>query len=957
MRWRARQITLGLTFALLVACPKKAPELVPPAPGQAPIDGLLALAERTRADLALPRADEAGYHVPTSYDAIDKALAEPLAIPSLGASLGVALDGANDPASLFAALEPVDPAGSNVELPAGAEPNPPGDRRVVGLPLPSELVTSPRWPVRMQHLPAPWPEAIAELALLLEEIDENAASWDRRGHAPTRPARAAEEYFIDGETGDYRFLTHPVGVQLEFLAHAGTLDHAAMRDDAQRVLDAARAWAPRLQEAAAALPESDGPLLQLETALGAVILGNLGPDNYESDALLIIDPGGRDRWTAGAGSNVGIPGRAALALDLGGSDSYTARRAHAQGAGFLGIGVLVDAGPEGDRYLGMNQAQGAGFMGVGVLWDAGGDDGYTAAGFAQGAGTFGIGLLVDEAGDDSAAAQGRAQGFGSTGGLGAFIDFAGNDQRRLGTSGERLLGPGGGGGQGAGFGTRPFPWSLDASIHGGVGLLYDRAGNDSYFGRGFAQGAGWFLSLGLLLERAGRDRYTGQEWSQGAANHLAAGLLQDAGGNDIYSAARFSQAAASDRSVAILHDQGPDADGYRLGSIGPGTQGEGRAGMGWARQSRALAMLVDEGGDDVRRANQQALATGVPAAAEGEDPLAVLLDLGGVDSYELGLVPAGTNPADGAAWFSGTVGVAQDVDPAAAGVLPIAGWSPWPTTADAGFSWAGPLDSLPAPPLVDGDLDGGPASLQRWIEARGREWLVALPEEDDVALERVREAARKDRSARVRRAAGLALLSAELPEGLDAVIDSLSLYSADHDPDTPAGSLAGRLQALTGQEHGFDAAAWKLWWQGARSSNPLEARLPGWRLLERARLASSGGDPVQAAQLCDQALDMSGGAPGIRRFAGSMMGRWAALLANPETGALYDPAVSADLARRALQWDPGGATHFATLGRALEALGEVDLAKRAAQQGTLADPDDPDINALRRRLGLEPEEK
>jgi len=946
-------VALALAACAAVGCPKKEPELLPPPPGQAPLDALLALAERDRDSLSLPRADEAGYRIPTSYGAIDQVLADPLSLPTLGEELGLALDAASTATALLDALAVVGPAGAANVAPPGSVPAPPGERRVVGLPLPSEIVASPRWAVRTQHLPAPWPEAVAELATMLEQVDTSSARWDLRGHAPTRPARAAEEYFVDAETGAYRFLTHPVGVQLEFLAHAGTLNHQAMRDDALTVLEAAQRWAPILREAAALLPPSDGPLLQLETALGAVILGSPGKDDYTEDALLIIDPGGADQWTAGAGSNVGVPSRAVLALDLGGADTYSSRRSHAQGAGFLGIGVLVDAGPEGDRYLAMNQAQGVGFMGVGVLWDAGGDDSYTAGGFAQGAGTFGMGLLIDEAGDDSATAQGRAQGFGSTGGLGAMLDLAGNDQRRLGTMGEPLLGPGGGGGQGAGFGTRPFPWTLDASLHGGVGLLYDRSGDDAYFGRGFSQGAGWFLSLGMLLERSGRDRYTAAEWSQGAANHLAAGLLADADGNDIYSGTEHVQAAASDRSVAILDDRGADSDGYRLGSIGPGTSNAGRAGMAWVRQARALALLVDDGGDDVRRAAREALGVGIPAAHEGFDGLAAVLDLGGTDSYELGLVPAGTNPADGATWFSGDLGIAQDLDPTADGLLPIAGWSPWTPPPRDGFAWSGQLPPA-LPPAADlGDVSGSPAQRQRFAELRREAWLAEEPADDAPDLAAIITLSERDRSVRVRRAAGLALLSAGHEEGLDAVIDSLPIRTSDNDPDLPAGSLVGRIQALTGAQIAFEPQEWKLWWQEHRGTGRVEARLPSWRLLERARLVSAQGDPGAAAELCDQALDLSGGDPIIVRLAGSLMGNWAGLLADPESGALHNPELAADLARRALQWDPGDARHFVTLGRAMLDLGEVDLARRAAQQGALADPDDPDVAALRRLLGLQ----
>lgn len=950
---KRRVIVAAVLCLLATACPKKPPELVPPDPGAAPLDALLALAERTRDDLSLPDAQDAGYTVPTAFGPIDRALSDPLSVPSLGASLGDALDAATTVGDIMRALDPVDPAGPSPSLYQGALAAPPGSRRIVGLPTPSEVVSSPRWPVRTQHLPAPWPEAIAELATLLESVDERSEGWDLRGHAPTRPDRAAEEYFVNGETGEYRFLTHPVGVQLEFLKHAASLNQGAIRADAVAVLEAAQRWAPLLRAAAADLPASEGPLLQLETALGSVILGSLSEDDYDEDALLIIDPGGNDRWTAGAGSNVGVPSRVALAVDLGGADSYTARRSHSQGSGFLGIGVLLDAGPEGDRYLALNQTQGAGFMGVGILWDAGGDDTYSAGGFAQGAGTFGIGLLVDTDGNDVAAAQDRSQGFGSTGGLGALIDWAGDDQRRLGTIGEALMGPGGGGGQGGAFGTRPFPWTMDVSLHGGVGLLYDRAGNDSYFGRGFSQGAAWFLSLGLLLERGGRDRYTAAEWSQGAANHLAVGLLQDVGGSDIYSGTKYVQAVAADRSVGILDDRGGDSDGYRLGSIGPGTSSAARAGMSWVRQSGALALMVDDGGDDVRRASMEALGTGVRSAREGHDGLAVLLDLGGTDTYELNVTPVGTNPADGATWFFGEIGVGQDLDLAGDGLLPLPGWSPWPADADPGFSWNGSTDPTPLASAPAGNSAGTPEQRQKYAVAVRERWLETPPETEDLDLATLRTLAGTDRSVRVRRAAGLALLAGEDVLGLDAVVDSLPTRTAENDPDLPAGSLISRLQALTGMSIDFQPAEWKRWWQEHRGDGRVASRLPAWRLLERARLVSGRGDPAAALILCEQALDTSGGDPVIRRFAGTLVGSWGAILANPESGRLNNPELATDLARRALQWDPGGTRHFVTLSRALEALGDLDLARRAAKQGAVIDPDDPEVRAMRRRLGLE----
>ena len=105
-----RRALLAAGALALVACPKKGPELSAPPADKVPLDALLALAETNRDDLALPQAEEAGYLVTTRSGAIDTALANPLAVPELGARLGAALDVATNPAELFDALAPIDPA-------------------------------------------------------------------------------------------------------------------------------------------------------------------------------------------------------------------------------------------------------------------------------------------------------------------------------------------------------------------------------------------------------------------------------------------------------------------------------------------------------------------------------------------------------------------------------------------------------------------------------------------------------------------------------------------------------------------------------------------------------------------------------------------------------------------------------------------------------------------------------
>jgi hypothetical protein len=944
----SRLVGLALVV-VLAACPKRGPELVAAPPGEAPLDRALALMERERASLALPQADEARYTLPTSYGVIDAVLAEPLSLPSLGAALGLALDAADEPRAIFDALSTLSPAVDG----ESAEAEPVGSRHIAGLPLPSELIASPRWAVRTQHLPAPWPEAIGELALLIETLDAASSSWDRRGAGPTRPDRAAEEFFIDAETGQYRFMTHPVGVQFEFLEHARSLDVGAMEHAALELLEAARAWQPRLDAVADQLAVSDGPLLQVDTALGRIVVGSSGRDTYGS-AILAIDPGGDDNWVANAGGNAGMPSRAALALDLGGNDTYDSPDPHAQGAGFLGVGVLVDLGEGADRYSGPSHCQGAGFMGVGVLWDGGGDDRYTAEGFAQGAGTLGVGLLVDVSGNDQFAAGSRAQGFGSTGGLGALVDLGGADQRRVGLPGIDVFGPAGGGGQGAGFGTRPLPWDRDVALHGGVGLLYDRAGDDVYFGRGFAQGAAWFESLGLLLERGGNDRYTGEVNCQGAAVHLSAALAQDMAGLDTWSGTRRVQASATDRAVAILDDRGPEADGYRIGPTGPASASGWFSGQALVRNSHALAILVDAGGDDIHQVVGDALAVGVPAARSGRDGLAILLDLGGTDAYEAKGSTEGTNPSEGATWFSGLVGIGMDLDMAADGFIPEPGWSPWRAPSQAGFTWSGSREPTTWTTQEAGSPEGDPAARWTWARAMFETWLEDQPAPDSDVLVPMVELARADRDPRVQRQAGLALLAAGDPRGIDAIVTSLPFRAGDNDPSTPAGSIVGTLQAVTGVEIEIDPRAWRLWWNEHRDGFDAKTRLPPWQLLERARLAGERGDLERLGEMCDQAADSAAGNRILLDRLGALTGAWARVLVTPESHRSHNPPLAAELARRAVRWSPdAGARDWVTLTSALLQLSEIDLARRAIEKATLADPDGLRVNALRHQMGLD----
>ena len=70
---------------------------------------------------------------------------------------------------------------------------------------------------------------------------------------------------------------------------------------------------------------------------------------------------------------------------------------------------------------------------------------------------------------------------------------------------------------------------------GGVGVLWDAAGNDTYEADSMAQGSGWD-GIGVLVDDAGNDRYLSTTYSQGSSGPAGFGLLLDRAGDDVYHA-------------------------------------------------------------------------------------------------------------------------------------------------------------------------------------------------------------------------------------------------------------------------------------------------------------------------------------------------------------------------------------------------------------------------------------
>jgi len=171
----------------------------------------------------------------------------------------------------------------------------------------------------------------------------------------------------------------------------------------------------------------------------------------------------------------------------------------------------------------------------------------------------------------------------------------------------------------------------------GARAVIDLAGNDRYAGTADQGPASALLGAVLVDDRAGDDRYEGAMLSAGAAAFGVA-LLLDRGGTDAYAGTEWSLGAAM-YGAGIVIDLGPEGDAYLGGFLTEGVGGP-----------RGLGCLVDEGGNDLYRANgptpsaygtpgvfqsySQGIGFGFRQYAAGG--VGLLCDLAGDDRYEAG---------------------------------------------------------------------------------------------------------------------------------------------------------------------------------------------------------------------------------------------------------------------------------------------------------------------------------
>ncbi len=335
-----------------------------------------------------------------------------------------------------------------------------------------------------------------------------------------------------------------------------------------------------------------------DTPFGRVILGSPGDDTYTDDAFIIVDPGGNDTYLNNAGgTRDGMP--LSIVIDLSGDDIYLGRGDFSEGAGLLGTGVLIDLGGK-DRFFSGMGGLGSGIFGLGILINEGEGTEFHGREFSLGTGFFGMGILLNMDGQTLYTAPADAEGLGLPGGTGILLDTGGDDTYTLGGRYPDFRDPDNATvSMGLGFGKGIRPEGERRGLPGGLGILVDTEGDDSYSGDYFSEGGGYFLGLGILGDMEGNDRYTAGRYSQGAGIHRAGGLLIDLAGDDTYTSTYgVSEGLGHDYGFGILADLDGD-DSYFGGTLSLG-----------AATNSSMGILLDPGGNDSFRFLNKSLGYG-----------------------------------------------------------------------------------------------------------------------------------------------------------------------------------------------------------------------------------------------------------------------------------------------------------------------------------------------------------
>ena len=357
-----------------------------------------------------------------------------------------------------------------------------------------------------------------------------------------------------------------------------------------------------------------------------VIVGGFGPDVYSEDADLILDLGGDDLYLNNAGgTRTGMP--VSLVIDWEGSDRYITKEHFSQGAGVLGGGFLFDLAGD-DTFVSSDGSQGAGFWGMGILYHGNGNGSYSARSFSQGTGQFGLGVIINEQGHGHYVCSYGGQALGMFGGAGVLIDKSGDDLYQLGGLHPDFRDPDmSTASMGQGFGEGIRAEKGIRGVPGGIGLLIDEEGNDTYIADYFAQGSSYYYGTGILLDMNGNDEYVSGRYSQGAGIHSSVGIFIDGRGDDFYYASYgVAQGTGHDFGAGFFEDNRGD-DEYWGGTLVQGSATNGSIGIFKDMQGSDHYICKDKGQAFSQESDGIGIMIGPATDTAGDYPASIKLGI------------------------------------------------------------------------------------------------------------------------------------------------------------------------------------------------------------------------------------------------------------------------------------------------------------------------------------------
>ena len=345
------------------------------------------------------------------------------------------------------------------------------------------------------------------------------------------------------------------------------------------------------------VPPADYEPVLLHTRAGWIVCTGSGDDDVQptvSPLLAVIDAGGNDTYTGSVASTAERGQFLSIVIDRSGNDTYgTVGDTASVCAAVLGIAVLMDLDGN-DTYRCGSVGIVAAAHGIAVLSDQSGNDTYVLQGtYGQAAATAGIAIIDDAAGTDSYTCAAEGQAYAQTRGAALLIDRTGDDvylARLDGAPSELYLGQTVSRAQGAAFGRRA-DLGDGTSLAGGVALLVDVEGNDTFTAGAWSQGCGYWWGLGMLEDWSGDDTYVNGKYSLGAGAHYAIGVQVDLQGDDQYNMGNPNvvnqyQGHARDGSIGVSIDGGGN-DQYTF-----------RSHCGGSADLCSIGLFWDRSGDD-----------------------------------------------------------------------------------------------------------------------------------------------------------------------------------------------------------------------------------------------------------------------------------------------------------------------------------------------------------------------